>query len=86
MFITTHLPPNIMIDTNTASGVILNPNILCECIALIYVFHFRDIGLYSPLTNSPLGAYSIGPTLLWLIYRNFVFWLKSIVSDTITEF
>ena len=34
MFLTNHLAPNIMIGPTIASGVILNPNILRECIAL----------------------------------------------------
>ena len=35
IFITNHLAPNIMIGSTIASGVILNQNILHECIALM---------------------------------------------------
>ena len=34
MIFTTHLAPNVMIDLTVASGVLLNPNIVCENIAL----------------------------------------------------
>ena len=35
---TTDLALNIMIGPTIASGVLLNPNILRECIALMYTF------------------------------------------------
>ena len=34
MFFATHPAPNVMIGPTIASGVILNPNIIRECIAL----------------------------------------------------
>ena len=34
MFLTTHLSPIVMIGLTIASGVIFNPSILHECIAL----------------------------------------------------
>ena len=35
MFFTIHMAPNFNISPTIASGVILNPNILHECIALM---------------------------------------------------
>ena len=40
MFLTTHLAPAIMRGPTTTSGVILYPNILRECIALITLQYF----------------------------------------------